>query len=188
MKFLNFILYFILTIKQFDFISYEKKCFQVIKKLANLHTTYGTIQPSFESIDKHIKKSNLPIVKQILIEHDYWDIKNSSSKSTLKIKNFEINQLIQLIQNGKSYYNPFNDVILDQTIRKFKNKIRNVAILGLYEYEYAPWIEAVLLNLNPNAQVTIIDYQQKEYENIFCNNVFLSTGVTPKIIFINSLS
>ncbi|CAF1062214.1 unnamed protein product [Brachionus calyciflorus] len=142
----------------------ENKCNNIFLNMLDLHSSYGTLEPHENFIKKFINKSNIPVENQVLLNHEYLCLKRDTNKFNL-IKNSHINEIINLIENNKNYYNSYNDVHFDKTLRFFKNGFRNIAILGDYDCDYTPWIESVIINLIPDAKITLIDYQQREYEN-----------------------
>lgn len=154
---------FFLIFNSFSCTFNTKICQETVNKLYTLHKTFGNQKPKFESI-LSINKSSIPIEKEVLLDHEFEQIVKTQPLKSIKIDLFQISELIELIRTGKDYYNSMNDVHLDKTLELFKSKIKKVAIFGLYETSYLPWIEAVLLNLNPQAQITLIDYQPKVYQ------------------------
>lgn len=163
---INFI-FFILCVINLSSVQNENICLENFSKLYRLHQTFAQTRPQFSSLLK-IFKSSMPVEKEVLLDHEFnqiTSVKDFKFNKSLKIKKSDITELIDLIRSGKDYYNPMNDIYLEETLNKFKSKILKVVILGLYDIDYLPWIEAVLLNLNPSAQIWVIDYQPKIYQS-----------------------
>ncbi|RMZ95125.1 TPR domain [Brachionus plicatilis] len=159
----KFILY-LCFFKTFASVIISNKCHEKVINMHKLHKTFANKRPQLDSISL-IANISIPIEQEVLLDHEFLQIVNTTFNKPLEIKNSVISQLIDLIRAEKDYYNSKNDVYFEQAVRMFKSKILKVAILGLYETTYLPWIEAVLLNLNPLAQIWSIDYQPKVYEN-----------------------
>lgn len=160
-------------IKSISFAQNINRCQENAYKLYRLHKTFAQKRPQFDSLFKIIN-STIPIEKQVLLDHEFNQIIDFKYNKSLKIKNSDIRELVELIRSGKTYYNSMSDVYLDETLKKFKTNVQKVAILGLYDIDYLPWIEAVLLNLNPSAKILVIDYQLKIYQTENINWIHLN--------------
>ena len=159
----------------------DVKCDKIFLNMYNFHSTVGAKRPNeqYPSFDyKNMSLAHVDIRKSWLLFHEYDHmVKSKLDNQKLAVKNQDISDIVQLIKNKKEY-NSYEDNNLNLMLSKHVNanelENKNLAVMGLYETGYYPWIEAVVLNLNKNAKINLIDYQAKEYENSNINWIHLT--------------
>jgi hypothetical protein len=151
----------------------DKKCNMVFNEQFKFHSSIGAYKPNNDIIlDMNLTKSD-QVRLTFLIEFDYYNLKNQSIVNNNYIpqiiSNEEMNYKINLIQNKHSY-NSQDDVKLEEMLTRHFDAERfhkNIAIFGLYDLDYDPWIESLILmkSLNQTINVNTIDYKAKNFEN-----------------------
>ena len=173
--------WFLLNLTPLKLINIDKKqskCDEIFLNLYRFHSTVGSAYPkkNYSLYDLSLYKSfndkrddNAQIEHVWFVDFDYLDIKNVSNKE----KSFFISntKILDLIEFSKKL--SFTTYVDHQLLNKMFGKYlspndlaeKNIALLGLYDKDYVPWIESFLHKTNKHARLTIIDYQDKVYEN-----------------------
>jgi hypothetical protein len=129
----------------------NNKCNMIFNEQFKFHSSIGAYKPTNDIIlDMNLTKSDQVQLTR-LIEFDYYNLKNqliiNNSYIPQIISNKNFNYKMNLIQN-KRIYNPQNDIKLEEMLTRHFDAERfhkNIAISGLYDVDYDPWIESLVL-------------------------------------------
>ena len=157
----------------------HQKCNGIYINLYKFHSTLGSKYPK-KALNEYNKnftnqsKNNLKVDHVWLVDMDYLHMKNESKSNKIQIiSNKELQDLAEFtfkLQSSHHFVTAHLDYEpLDSMLCKYLsfNEIasKKIGLLGLYEIDYLPWIESILLKMNKQVSVFVIDYQPKVYEN-----------------------
>ena len=157
----------------------HQKCNEMYINLYKFHSTLGSEYPKkdLNQYNKNFtnqRKDNLKVDHVWFDDTDYLHMKNESKSNQIRIiSNKELQDLAEFtlkLQNSHHFVTAHLDYEpLDSMLCKYLsfNEIasKKIALLGLYEIDYLPWIESILLKINMQVSMFVIDYQPKVYEN-----------------------
>jgi hypothetical protein len=157
----------------------KKKCDSIYLNLYKLHSTIGSQYPkqNYSQYKSDLYKSfnrdrldNAQIKNAWLVDSDFYDIKNETNEALKYISNKHIVEVMEFISMADYYNSLYVDhQKLFLMLRKYLNlneiSRKNIALIGLYERDYVPWIETFLFMMSNQLKLRIIDHKPKHYEN-----------------------
>jgi len=157
----------------------KKKCDVIYLNLYKLHSTIGSQYPKqnysqyksdrYKSFNRD-RLDNAQIKNVWLVDSDFNDINNETNESIKFISNKNIAEVMEFISASDYYNSRYVDhqklfLMLRKHLDLNEISRKNIALIGLYERDYLPWIETFLFMMSNQLKLRIIDHKPKNYEN-----------------------
>ena len=172
---------------------FHHKCNEIYMNLYKFHSTMGSEYPKkdyrlynlnqYNNIFKTQRTYDLKVENVWLVDTDYLHIKNmtkANEKQSISNKQLQdLTEFAAIRQNEPHFttahldYEPL-DSMLNKYLSSNEMTSKKIALLGLYEIDYVPWIESILIKMNRQTSMILIDYQHKVYENPNIKWIFLN--------------